>query len=81
MCHEAVLRHFTTTPHWKVVADRSVRSKQVGVGTLNSENVFARSNSDGLYFADDDRKANTRVAMVFGIARIMILQLKKKVKM
>ena len=33
---------FTTAPHWKVVADRSFKSKQVGFGTFNSENGFAR---------------------------------------
>ena len=67
-----------TTPHWKVLADRSFKSKQVRIGTLNSENRFARTTSDGLYLADDDRKANTRVAMAFGTARIMGPQLKKK---
>jgi hypothetical protein len=64
------------------VADRSFKSKQVGVGTLNSKNGFARSTSDDPYLADDDRKASMRVAMVFGTARIMGLQLiKKKVKL
>ena len=71
----------TTTPYWKVLADRSFKSKQVRVGTLNSENGFARTTSDGLYLADDDRKANTRVAMVFGIAGIWARKSKKKVKM
>jgi len=66
---------FKTTSYWKVVTDRNFKSKQVRVGTLNSENGFAPTTSDGLYLADDDRKANTRVAVVFGTARIMDPQL------
>jgi len=62
---------------WDLIRRLRVKSKQVAVGTLSSENGFPRSTSDGLYLADDDRKANTRVAMVFGTARIMGLQLKK----
>ena len=34
--------------------------------------------STGLYLAVDDRTANTRVAMVFGTARIMGMQQKKR---